>query len=95
METEGVVPDNGVPDRERLRELAEAITKHHTWVTTEWAIQHFGSDMEGEFVALAGPQNILAILDREAVYREAIAVVCEGWNIPAGAQKILETALFA
>jgi hypothetical protein len=94
-DTDPAIPDNGFPDRIRLRLLAKAISKHHSWVTQAWASERFGSDREGKFVALAGPRNILAILDREAQYREAIALVCEGWNISEGVRKILETALFA
>lgn len=29
------------------------------------------------------------------IYRDAIALVCEGWNLPNDARKVLETALWA
>jgi hypothetical protein len=29
-----------------------------TWVTAEWATEHFGSESEGKFVALASPEMI-------------------------------------
>lgn len=78
----------------------EAIrNRHMNSNMSQWGVSCDGCDAEGPWKfgkdeAIAA-WNTRAQHAGEASCREAIATVCEGWTLPDGARKILETAMWS
>ena len=63
-----------------LGELARPVARRYSWVTKGWAFEHFGSQMEADFVALASPKNVLALptlLEQLSSERDAALLATE------------------
>ena len=58
-------------DLEKIEALAKAIAERYDWVDKAWAFEHFGSEMEAEFVEAASPAAVLALIAEVRALREA------------------------
>lgn len=47
---------------EDLKSIADDANNQAVWVTEEWAIEHFGSDAEGKFVATFSPDVVFGLI---------------------------------
>lgn len=66
-------------DIKELRRLVESpVLQQVEWVSREWALEHFGSSCEAEFVSTFNPSAILSLLDKiDAQQAEIDALMLE------------------